>query len=180
MRIRKTSSRRLGQPLVFALMVVGLFLVALLWLFVSVTATGETPTPFHPIPPEAFLSPWPPRTPPSATIAPTVAPIPTPKPTVRLRASVSHLLVGVHGSWYCLSGVSRCTRNHPDGLYAAISPDLAYLRGRTITVLYGSRSVRVTVIDCNCQATYAIDLYASAYERLAPLSSGRITVSLRW
>lgn len=80
--------------------------------------------------------------------------------------------------------LSRCTRGYPDrpgvaDLYAAISPDLARFRGKYLTVWRGSRSVRVLVIDCNCQARMAVDLYADAFVRLASLSLGRITVTVR-
>lgn len=90
--------------------------------------------------------------------------------------------IQLSATYYCLAGSSRCTVGHPDvaglQLYAAISPDLAYLRGRSITVWYGERHVTVTVIDCNCQAHRAIDLYADAFRQLAPLSLGRIWVML--
>jgi hypothetical protein len=66
------------------------------------------------------------------------------------------------------------------GLYAAISPDLDFLRGRTISVCYGASCVVVEVRDCNCQATRAVDLYADAFEQLAPLSAGRLRVTIRW
>jgi expansin (peptidoglycan-binding protein) len=67
-----------------------------------------------------------------------------------------------------------------DGLYAAISPDLGFLRGRAISVCSGASCVVVTVIDCNCQATKAVDLYADAFRQLAPLSAGRLRVTIRW
>jgi hypothetical protein len=39
----------------------------------------------------------------------------------------------------------------------------------------------VTIIDCNCGAgANLIDLYSDAFERLAPLSRGRIAVTLAW
>lgn len=60
------------------------------------------------------------------------------------------------------------------GLYAAITPDLAFLRGRLVTVHYGSRSVTVRIIDCDCQATHSIDLFADSFLALAPLGAGRL------
>jgi len=102
----------------------------------------------------------------------TAAP-PTPSP------SVSNRLSNIRLTWYCLEGRSRCTRGYPDGLYAAASPDLAYLRGKTVTVTYAGRSVAVTVIDCSCQATRSLDLYADAFRKLAPLSRGVIYGELR-
>ena len=39
----------------------------------------------------------------------------------------------------------------------------------------------VTIIDCNCgPGANLIDLYADAFQRLAPLSRGRIPVTLAW
>lgn len=67
-----------------------------------------------------------------------------------------------------------------DGPYAAISPDLAYLRGRRVWVSYGASTVRVTIVDCDCQATRGIDLFAWAFSQLAPLGAGRIPVTLSW
>lgn len=90
-----------------------------------------------------------------------------------------HSTTGV-ASWYCGHG-SRCTRGHPSGLYAAIRRDLLSLRGRFVTVSSGGRSVRVQIIDCNCGShANLIDLYSDAFERLAPLSKGRIKVTIRW
>lgn len=83
-------------------------------------------------------------------------------------------------TWYCLAGVSKCHYAASNGLYAAISSDLAYLRGKTITVRYGTRSVVVKVIDCNCEAHRAIDLYADAFRQLAPLEVGRMPVTISW
>jgi hypothetical protein len=41
--------------------------------------------------------------------------------------------------------------------------------------------VTVTIIDCNCGShANLIDLYSTAFERLAPLSRGRISVTLEW
>jgi hypothetical protein len=77
--------------------------------------------------------------------------------------------------------VSRCTAHHPDGpgadLYAAVSPDLAYLG--TFTACYRGRCVTVRAIDCLCSRS-GIDLYADAFARLAPLGAGRIVVDLSW
>jgi len=87
----------------------------------------------------------------------------------------------VLATWYCKTGVSRCTVGYPAScLCAAISPDLSFLTGRYIEVCRGSDCIRVHVIDCDCAATHGIDLYAAAFERLAPLSAGRIEVVLRF
>lgn len=97
-------------------------------------------------------------------------------PPVRSSTS-SRSLSGV-ASWYCGHG-SRCTRGHPGGLYAAIRRDLLYLRGKQVTVISGSRRVVVTIIDCNCgRGANLIDLYADAFDNLAPLSRGRISVTV--
>lgn len=104
-----------------------------------------------------------------------------PKPKVRQPAPLG-LPVPVAATWYCLAGVSRCTVGHPDvggdQLYAAISPDLSYMRGRLVQVCRAGSCIRVRVIDCNCQAVHAIDLYSDAFKHLAPLSAGRIWVTL--
>jgi len=78
--------------------------------------------------------------------------------------------------------LSRCSRGFAGGLYAAISPDLLWLRGSPVQVCYEASCVNVTVIDCNCGpgVTKAIDLYADAFVRLAPLSRGRIPVTISW
>lgn len=79
--------------------------------------------------------------------------------------------------------LSRCTVGHPDvagdQLFAAISPDLRWLGSRVkVCRVDDGRCVVVTVIDCNCQTTRGIDLYADAFAHLGPLSSGRIAVAI--
>lgn len=67
------------------------------------------------------------------------------------------------------------------GLYAAITPDLGFLRGELVSVRYGASTVVVRIVDCNCQATRSIDLFADAFSRLAPLSAGKLHgVTLSW
>lgn len=84
-------------------------------------------------------------------------------------------------SWYCLSGVSRCTRGHGSGMYAAIRRDLLFLRGKTINVCAGKDCIRVTIIDCNCgSGANLIDLYSTAFRKLAPLSQGGVKVTISW
>lgn len=84
----------------------------------------------------------------------------------------------IHSTWYCGNG-SRCTSGYPsDGLYAAISPDLRTWTGRLVRVRYGASSVVVRIADCDCQAEHSIDLYSSAFRRLAPLAVGELTVTL--
>jgi hypothetical protein len=60
-----------------------------------------------------------------------------------------------------------------DCLCAAASRDLHW-RGKHVRVSYGGRSVVVVIIDCLCSRSGGLDLYGSAYARLAPLSSGII------
>lgn len=112
-------------------------------------------------------------------------PRPSTKPSVRGLAvpasrtpRVTGTQYGIHATWYCGNG-SRCTVGYPsDGLYAAISPDLRTWTGRLVRVRYGASSVVVRVIDCDCAAEHSIDLYSSAFERLAPLAVGELTVTL--
>jgi hypothetical protein len=113
--------------------------------------------------------------------------VPPPKPHVSVAAgrpvgSDARVRGSVSGtaSWYCGNG-SRCTRGYPGGLYAAIRRDLLGHRGDRARVCSGHRCVVVTIIDCNCGAgANLIDLYADAFGRLAPLSRGRIPVTLEW
>ena len=86
----------------------------------------------------------------------------------------------VRATWYCLAGRSRCTRGVPAScLCAAISPDLRRWAGSSLLVSYGGRSVRVRIVDCLCSRMGGIDLYASAFRRLAPLSVGVLRVQIR-
>jgi rare lipoprotein A (peptidoglycan hydrolase) len=91
---------------------------------------------------------------------------------------------GVSGtaSWYCGHG-SSCTRGYPDGLYAAAGPRLRIgdWRGRLVFVSAGGRSVMVRLIDwCQCSNGRLLDLYSSAFERLAPLSRGLVNVEVTY
>lgn len=101
-------------------------------------------------------------------------PVASPEPATSPAGS-GHL---ARASWYC-SATSRCTVGYPAScLCAAASPDL-HLRGQTITVTYGSRSVRVAIIDCLCSRKGGLDLYAQVWRMLGvPLSVGVIWV--RW
>jgi hypothetical protein len=115
-----------------------------------------------------------------------VVPIPSPRLIVVQRLSGptqpsrDHVRSGT-ASWYCGHG-SPCTRGYPDGLYAAAGPALRQgrWRGRTVTVALGARRVRVTLIDwCACPSRL-LDLYSSAFERLALLSHGLVNVGVSW
>lgn len=116
---------------------------------------------------------------PSPTSKPTAKPSVKTKPVTRQGTTSSAILAKGQASWYCKTGVSRCTRNHPGGMYAAIRRDLLYLRGKTIKVCDSNNCVYVTIIDCNCgPRANLIDLYSDAYRKLAPLSTGRINVRI--
>lgn len=87
-------------------------------------------------------------------------------------------------SWFCKPPTSVCTRGYPaSGAYAAAGPALRVgaWRGRTVTVIAGARAVRLKLIDwCLCTGGKVIDLYASQFSRLAPLSRGVISVRVAW
>jgi len=86
-------------------------------------------------------------------------------------------------SWFCGHG-SPCTRGYPGGLYAAAGPSLRVgeWRGRYVDVRSDDgRTVRVQLIDwCACPNGRLIDLYSDAFERLAPLSKGVMTVEVTY
>ena len=91
---------------------------------------------------------------------------------------------GVSGpaSWYCRNG-SGCAAGYPGGLYAAAGPALRVgnWRGRTVSVCGSGNCVNVKLIDsCWCGTGRVIDLYSDAFSRLAPLSSGTLTVRVSW
>lgn len=99
---------------------------------------------------------------------------PRPKPT--------HGVSGM-ASWYCKAGVSVCHHAYPGGLYAAAGPALRVgsWRGRTVNVCGSGNCVNVKLIDwCACGSGRVIDLYSDAFNRLAPLSSGTLSVRVSW
>ena len=153
------------------------------------TAPRTSPTPTVAPSPTEQATPIPSPTP-SASPTPHPTPRTTPRPTPRQapRAivvpsqphSTSHKTT-VTATWYCLPGTSRCPRGRSGGLYAAISPDLASLRGKRVRACYRGSCVVVKIIDCNCQAHGSIDLFADAFQQLAPLSAGRLRgVTISW
>jgi len=93
-------------------------------------------------------------------------------------------------SWYC-GGGSACTRGYPEGtLAAAAGPALRVgdWRGRIVKVceLVRDKShprtacVKVSLVDwCACPRRL-IDLYRSAFARLAAPSEGVVRVSITW
>lgn len=94
----------------------------------------------------------------------------------------SHSVRGT-ASWYCKPGVSACHHAYSGGLYAAAGPALRVgnWRGRTVTVCGSGSCVNVKLIDwCACGSGRVIDLYSDAFSRLAPLSSGTLSVRVSW
>ena len=108
---------------------------------------------------------------------------PTPKPKAATRAvGTGHSVRGT-ASWYCKAGVSACHYAYSGGMYAAAGPALRVgnWRGRTVTVCGSGSCVNVKLIDwCACGSGRAIDLYSDAFSRLAPLSSGTLSVRISW
>jgi hypothetical protein len=82
-------------------------------------------------------------------------------------------------SWYCLPGRSRCTSGYRyTGMYAAAGPALriGHWRGRIVLV----NGIRVKLVDwCSCPHR-VMDLYASVFKRIAPLSRGLVRVRVTW
>lgn len=65
-------------------------------------------------------------------------------------------------------------------MYAAIRRDLLSLRGKRVQVCTARKCITVTIIDCNCGPhANLIDLYSDAFRALAPLSAGRIKVTVK-
>jgi rare lipoprotein A (peptidoglycan hydrolase) len=86
-------------------------------------------------------------------------------------------------TWYCKAGTSACAFGYPGGMYAAAGPELRVgaWRGRIVRVCSGGPCVVVKLIDwCACGGSHVIDLYSDAFRRLAPLSSGALTVTVSW
>lgn len=90
-------------------------------------------------------------------------------------------------TWYCNADRARgrpstCRQGYPDrpgvaDLFAAVTPDMAHLRGKLLTVWLGSKHVTVLVVDqCDC-GTKHVDLYADAFvELVGSLRPGRVSV----
>jgi len=87
-------------------------------------------------------------------------------------------------TWYCLPGVSSCTSGYSSsGLYAAAGSELRIgnWRGRTVKVCGNGNCIFVKLIDwCACGGSRIIDLYHSAFSRLASPSSGGLSVTVSW
>lgn len=184
--------------------------VGMLSLVVAGITTGRAPSPpgpepsWRPVeatetavsasegPVPVLVDPWPlttraPRSQPRiAQPTPLVVPRGTPAPAPR----VAGRSISGRATWYCRAGVSACHYRYPDrpgsDLYAAAGPALrsalgSSWRGRVVTVCSDS-CVRVTLSDwCGCgNGVTAIDLYADAFTKLAPLSTGVIRVRITW
>jgi rare lipoprotein A (peptidoglycan hydrolase) len=111
-----------------------------------------------------------------------VKPKPQPRAAAGTGGGGSHSVRGT-ASWYCKAGVSACHYAYPGGLYAAAGPALRVgsWRGRTVTVCGSGNCVNVKLIDwCACGSGGVIDLYSDAFSRLAPLSSGTLSVRVSW
>ncbi len=113
---------------------------------------------------------------PHGPIGPGVASMPTSGLMAAVRA------VSGPASWYCKPGRSACTRGYRGGLHAAAGPKVRAMlgsryRGQAVTVWAGIRRVRVTIVDwCACPGGRVLDLYADAFDNLAPLSRGTVAV----
>lgn len=148
-------------------------LLAFLLMLAAPTVSSMPPSTYAPLPSTSFTEI---RFPDQERSTPeiTAMPVKSPKTDTTMISGVA--------TWYCNRNasrgpLSRCPSGYSGGLYAAISPDLLYLRGKTVLVCATS-CVRVKVVDCDCQAKRAIDLFADAFMVIAPLSAGRISVTI--
>lgn len=180
---------------VFVLNVTRKFVFILIFnlLFLGIaSASAETIYPILPIPNSEFKEIYPPAI---ETMHVRIDPIhvkheihihskPPISVPVKLPPIAKNLKNFTHGiaSYYCLIGVSRCTRHHPGGMYAAIRRDLLFLRGRTVQVCADKNNcIYVKIIDCNCGPhANLIDLYSDAFKRLTNLSRGVVKVMVKW
>jgi len=104
---------------------------------------------------------------------------PTPRPTAPPNPTHN---VGGRAAWYCQNG-SGCPAGYSGGLYAAAGPALRVgdWRGRTVSVCGAGNCINVTLVDwCACGGSRVIDLFADAYRRVAPLSTGTVAVRVTW
>ena len=121
----------------------------------------------------------------------TKAPEPSVRPSIRPKPTPSGGTIpdfvaerGVAGiaTWFC-QGTVGCTVGYPaSGMFAAAGPvlRLGNWRGRLVTVSIAGRSVVVRLVDwCACSG-HLIDLYRSAFSRLAAPSVGIVEVTVSW
>lgn len=92
-------------------------------------------------------------------------------------------VLAASATWYCKPYRSRCTRGYPWYLHGAAAGSTLRAgawRGRVVRVCRADRvtqCVYARLIDaCVCAG---IDLYASAFDDLAPLWVGRLRVTVR-
>lgn len=104
--------------------------------------------------------------------------------TVPRNAGNYPTLTGV-ASWFCRPPSSVCTKGYPASCQcAAAGPRVrAWLgpdwRGSEVYVSTEDRSIRVRLVDfCACPTGKVLDLFASSFAFLAPLSRGVIEVRL--
>lgn len=115
---------------------------------------------------------------PQATVVPKVESVPTPRPTVapsRTQSPATRSVKGV-ATYYC------CTHGYPSGMYAAAGGEIRIgkWRGRYVSVC-AKTCVKVRLVDwCACKGSRIIDLYPEVFRKLAPLSRGIVTVTVRW
>ena len=144
-------------PLLVAIVIVVAF--ALGMAYANRTPATPSPTVRTGVIPERIL--------PVSAVTPVAAP-----------AVIGSVTTGV-ASWYCGAG-SPCTRGYPDGMYAAAGPELRVgdWRGSVVTVCAG-RCVDVTLIDsCGCPGARIVDLYRSAFARIADPGRGVVGVTV--
>lgn len=129
--------------------------------------------------------------------SPAASDVPDPRPSdgTSPKQPAPALITGP-ATWYCLPGRSACSSGFPaSGMYAAAGPALRRAIGprwrsarvtvtRTWTDARGgehSATVVVRLADwCACPGVRVLDLYGSAFSRLAPLSRGVLRVEVSW
>jgi len=106
----------------------------------------------------------------------------TPAPTPRATSFVQGI-----ASWYCRAGVSVCHSAYPpESMSAAACTDLRAAigpgwRGKVVNVDNRRGTViRVMLVDWCASTDKLIDLYASAFSAIAPLSLGVSRVEVSW
>lgn len=103
---------------------------------------------------------------------------PTPRPGVALSGAAS---------WYCKAGRSVCHHAYPDtagtDLYAAacgrLRGEFTDWRGRTVTVGYRGREVKVVLIDWCGHPDRMLDLYWDAANALGITGVGRVDIYVK-
>jgi hypothetical protein len=89
-------------------------------------------------------------------------------------------VIGGTATWLCdPPRWTRCTKGYPEGSFVGArgSEIPASWRGKIVRVWHGRRHVDVRIVDaCACKGDRVIDLYAVAFQRLAPTSAGEISV----